>query len=765
MSTAPPAGHRAIARLRSEYLDPFLGSDPGLNRLRGAVQAAVTIAAAISVERWFVVTTHALQQPVGPGTPAAVLEANHLHLVVALLLGAMVGMVSTLTVADASARAQLNHMLLIPIPMVPALTIGALLGGHHTVSLVWLTVLMGAGTWLRKFGPWGTTAGTVLFFGDFLGFFLRGSLPARDLGWLIAELLVGVAVATVVRFTLFCPRPRRALVRTQRSYAARARRLAAIAVETFDDPRREAHLQRQLVRLNEAALMIDAQLADPASLPAGAAPRVLHERLFDLELSLSNLARLAAKLGRLPVAESRRRSIRAALVAVAGDDLPTARLHAQELIASVQPIPAAPTSDAEAQVAVLAYRFADSVRMLAEAMTEWLQVAETDAGPDAFEPAATLSGGWLPGSATVAATASAQPARPGEGIALSAHSRAAIQMTLAVGGAVVAGSALSTQRYYWAVIAAFITFTGANTSGEQVRKALWRVLGTLIGVVIGSVAVDAVGENTYASIVVILAALFVGIYLMRISYAFLVVGITVTVSQLYLDLGEFSDSLLLLRLAETTIGAAVAIAVVVLVLPLRTHRVVRLALRRHVEAIGMLVRDTGQVLTAGADGATIRPGARRIDAAYQELLATARPVRRSVFGSLDQQTATMLHHASAARHFARNLALDLRGCGAAAPTDDASVQAAITCMLGSIEVLAAALSAAPDRPYVRAAALLCRAENARRDASGVFAQQRLALADLRLLDGSLAELAATLAVPVTEQDLTTPITHPSRTAL
>jgi uncharacterized membrane protein YccC len=402
--------------------------------------------------------------------------------------------------------------------------------------------------------------------------------------------------------------------------------------------------------------------------------------------------------------------------------------------------------------------------MLAEAMTEWLQVAETDAGPAAFEPAATLSGGWLPGSATVAATASAQPARPGEGIALSAHSRAAIQMTLAVGGAVVAGSALSTQRYYWAVIAAFITFTGANTSGEQVRKALWRVLGTLIGVVIGSVAVDAVGENTYASIAVILAALFVGIYLMRISYAFLVVGITVTVSQLYLDLGEFSDSLLLLRLAETTIGAAVAIAVVVLVLPLRTHRVVRLALRRHVEAIGMLVRDTGQVLTAGADGATIRPAARRIDAAYQELLATARPVRRSVFGSLDQQTAAMLHHASAARHFARNLALDLRGCGVA-PIDDASVQAAITCMLGSFEVLAAALSAAPDRPYVRAAALLCRAENARRDASGVFAQQRLALADLRLLDGSLAELAATLAVPVTEQDLTAPITHPSRTAL
>ncbi len=70
----------------------------------------MTIAAAMVVERWFVLTTHALQQPVGLGTPAAVLEANHLHLVVALLLGAMVGMVSTLTVTHASARAQHNHI-------------------------------------------------------------------------------------------------------------------------------------------------------------------------------------------------------------------------------------------------------------------------------------------------------------------------------------------------------------------------------------------------------------------------------------------------------------------------------------------------------------------------------------------------------------------------------------------------------------------------------------------------------------------------------
>jgi uncharacterized membrane protein YccC len=67
-----------------------------------------------------------------------------------------------------------------------------------------------------------------------------------------------------------------------------------------------------------------------------------------------------------------------------------------------------------------------------------------------------------------------------------------------------------------------------------------------------------------------------------------VLGVTVTVSQLYEQLGEFSNSLLLVRLEETALGAAVAMAVVTLVLPLRTRRVLRIALRDLVRAVGRL---------------------------------------------------------------------------------------------------------------------------------------------------------------------------------
>jgi hypothetical protein len=95
------------------------------------------------------------------------------------------------------------------------------------------------------------------------------------------------------RFVFFFSRPSKALRRTQRSYDARARKVAALALELFDKPgqsERDAHrLRRQLVRLNEAALMIDAQLGDPSAVTEGSSAQLLHQRLFDVELALTNV--------------------------------------------------------------------------------------------------------------------------------------------------------------------------------------------------------------------------------------------------------------------------------------------------------------------------------------------------------------------------------------------------------------------------------------------------------------------------------------------
>src|SRR6202451_4078066 len=299
----PPAV--AAARARDRWADRFGRSDPGLNRLRIATRSVLTIGVILAAERLFVDLTHALQVQPGAKLTAAqaagVAAANHEFLVIAMLLGAIIGMLSSFGVMDATARGQLVSMLFLPVVMVPALALGVVLGSHRVLALVSLAVVLAGGTYLRRFGPRGFIAGILLFMGGFFGFFLHSAVTTGDLGWLAAEIGVGVLVAIVIRFALFYPHQRKALDRTQRSYLARARKVAqrasragarksaALPLELCDDPghteRDARRLHHQLVRLNEAALMIDAQLGDPNAVANGSSGQLLQQRPVVAELA------------------------------------------------------------------------------------------------------------------------------------------------------------------------------------------------------------------------------------------------------------------------------------------------------------------------------------------------------------------------------------------------------------------------------------------------------------------------------------------------
>ena len=316
------------------------------------------------------------------------------------------------------------------------------------------------------------------------------------------------------------------------------------------------------------------------------------------------------------------------------------------------------------------------------------------------------------------------------------------------------GELLSPRRFYWAVIAAFITFMGANNSGEQVRKALFRVACTVVGIGVGSLLVTAVGHHTYWSIAVILASLFLGFYLMRINYAFMVVGITVMISQLYVQLNEFSNSLLLLRLEETALGAGVAIAVVMLVLPLRTRRVLRIAVRDHVQAVARLAGHATDHLLGRDHGTetTLRSDARAVDAAYQALTATAQPLRRNLFGTMEEDASRTVRLASAARNYSRNLVADTERAGLADACTRLDIELASATLRESLDVVADALTGSRDATYTRSAALFDRAERRLEQRSSTVGPDQLAIRDLKLIDGTMAGAAGYLGLRIADYD-------------
>jgi uncharacterized membrane protein YgaE (UPF0421/DUF939 family) len=753
----------APVRAWDRWIDHFAGSDPGLNRFRMAAQSVLTIGVILAAEWVFVHFTSALQiQAHGVGLPAAQMAemaaANHAYLVIAMLIGALTGMLSSFGVMDTTARGQLVSTLFLPFPMIAGLVLGIALGGERIPALVSFAVVLTIGTYFRRFGPRGFIGGILLFIGDFLGFFLHGTITMGDLGWIAAEIGVGLAVALAVRFALFYPRQARALERTRRSYAARARKVAALALELLDNPGQTEQdvrrLHRHLVRLNEAALMIDAQLGDPGAVADGSSAQLLHQSLFDVELALSNIARFAQAMARTGLPAPQHFEARLALRDLIRGENEAARTHAGRLIGLLRaPVPVPGDEDRAAVVVV--HRFAGSVIALADAMTEWMAVGRADDGEGSFQPSVRLLGGWLPGSAMVSNAASLEPgSRPGDRSGLALYTRTAIQMGVAVGAAIALGDLLSGRRFYWAVIAAFVAFMGANNSGEQIRKALLRVAGTVAGVAVGSLLVAAVGHHTGWSIAVILAALFFGFYLMRINYAFMVIGVTVMVAQLYVQFGEFSDSLLLLRVEETAVGGAVAIVVVLLVLPLRTRRVLRVAVRDQVQAVGRLAghasdRLLGEDLAAGA---ALRSDARAVDAAYQAVAATAHPLRRGLFGDLDGDVGRAVRLATAARNYGRNLVTDTEMAGPLEPGTRLDIERASATLQQSLDMVAAAITGPRDGVYTRSSALFDQAERSIEERSGTAGPAHLAIRDLKLIDGTMAQLAEILGLAIADYD-------------
>ena len=739
------------------------GPDPGLNRLRTVLGATLTIAGAIGAEWLFVHLTGALQQPAPPAAAGAagaarVAAANHGVLIFAMVLGGVIGLTAAISVQDTRPRDQVVSMLVLPLPMIAALALSLAVARHRVLALCLLPLILAAGTYLRRFGPAGVRMGPLLFSGYLFGFLLGSVITLGDTGWLAAEIWVGILVAIVVKVGAFRDTSTRALRRTQRSYQARTRRLAGLALATFDEPGpwSSRRLHRQKTRVGEAAQLIDGQLADPGAAPADSAAALLHQRLFDAELALANLVRFAEALGRSPLHAGQREQVREILASLRDGRRDGARTSALAF-AETLTAPADPDSD---NTEIIAHRFAGSVTDFTDALSQWLELGTQDqpAGAGAlFIPAVPLrQGGSL--SVTAAATAQASStAKAGRHLpqaAVAPYVRTSIQVGVAIGAAIALGDLLSGQRFYWAVIGAFVVFQGTSNAEEQIGKALSRIAGTLVGIVVGSRLVNLIGPHAAAwMIVIILASVLLGLYLQHADYAFLVIGITVMVSQLYSELGDFSSTLLVQRLEETAIGAAVAAAVVVAVLPLHASRVARVALRGYLAATASLLRHAYAALGGAEDAAVLQGDTRALNTAYGALASSIQSMRRVQPGGQSQRACATMAAATAGRRYALDLVRDIQP--AAAPDADTAAVLDRGCqtLQASLTALQSAVAGLDGGSYTRSASLFDLIEQRLAVPGSGSGDAHLALRDLRLIDGSLAELAGALGLHVTSYDI------------
>jgi uncharacterized membrane protein YccC len=234
---------------------------------------------------------------------------------------------------------------------------------------------------------------------------------------------------------------------------------------------------------------------------------------------------------------------------------------------------------------------------------------------------------------------------------------------------------------------------------------------------------------------------------------FLVVAITVAISQLYVQIDIFSWQLLLLRLAETAIGSAAVIVTVLFILPLRPQRVLTTGMLLWVAALRQLLEAVLGRLDGERD--PLRPLIRAVDVTYAELVATAAPLRWTTFGHRSSRLPEMLSISSAVRQYARSLAAVVEQAetdGEMLPwAEDAALRPAVEQLRTSVDAIAHRLDTGENGRYVRSSALVALTLDRLRRRPSRFG---FALKDLTHLDGALARLATTLEMQVVDHDTT-----------
>ena len=594
-----------------------IGSDPGLLRLRLAIRTTGALATALLV---LFVLTKATNQP----------------LTVALL-GALITMVSARSVNEPNPHTQRITMALLPLPTALAITAAALVSPHPVIADVLFVAVVSGAAYARRFGPRGTALGMVTFMSYFFALYLQAKLSG--LPWLIGATVVGTLCSYIWSAFIMPDRPESVLRENIRSLRARMAIVLDTTADTLrvgdPDERRQRRLRIRTRRLNETALLVQAQIEDnvnPSALWPGVSGEDLALWLFDAEITVERVANAGTRAALADIPAATRAEL-ADTVALLARAIRTPHTDALRLTANVaqQQLERDPN---DVPVRRLALAIVDTAKATAEVRAQIERVAQADV-PE------------------VPNTGSDQQSRP----AMQQYTRQAIQVAVAAALAIVVGETVSPSHWYWAAIAAFVIFAGTNSWAETLDKGWQRLLGTVLGVPSGVLVATLVSGNKIASLVMIFICLFCAFYFMKVTYSLMTFWISTMLALMYGLLGEFTYGLLLLRIEETAVGAVIGIAAAVLVLPINTRAKIRGDAHTFFLTLSDLVEASVSSLLGTPAPASLTESARQLDRDLAQFRITAKPMSAGVVGLAGRRTIRHgLRMLTASDRYARILA-------------------------------------------------------------------------------------------------------------
>ncbi len=455
------------------------------------------------------------------------------------ILGFAIALFIAANVRDSTLRQRLVTIALAPFVAFAATTIAALLLQQPLAAAAIVPLTAFVISFGATRGPRYASLGIVALIAYFIG--LVAQQPPHTLPIRLVVLLLAAGDAALIRCLLMPERPEAELERLRHATRAAVNhvlRLIAAAVEVgawTDLARNELH--EETYRLGEIVMMAQARVAALGVQFPDQGSLWLH--LLSIELATERTARIAVQ--DLGSAEDRAQ-LRATLHALRnGTKLPSQRSTA-------------PLSTA---LALLTH-------VLSEA------------------PQAALSLAPLPA-----------PVTPLRGL------RPAMQSAIATALAIIGGALVSSNRWYWAVFAAYVMFQGTRSQAESISKGVQFMLGTLAGVIIGTLTATLLSGHEILTMTAIVIAVFLAFQANQAAFGVMMFWITIILGLLFGMLGYFPPEYLLLRLKETAAGAACGALVASFVLVRRQYTAMNDATIAFLRALGESVDSASRMLLDG----------------------------------------------------------------------------------------------------------------------------------------------------------------------
>ncbi len=168
-----------------------------------------------------------------------------------------------------------------------------------------------------------------------------------------------------------------------------------------------------------------------------------------------------------------------------------------------------------------------------------------------------------------------------------ASTRMAIQMAVALAVSFVVGYVFFAEHWGWIVLTAFIVNSGNRGRLDVVHKSALRVLGAAGGTLVALLLDVHMGGHDQTTVALILAAVFLGVWLRPLGYAWWALCVTIALALLQGYTGAAPLRLLWPRLEEIVIGAVIGVAAAWFVLPVRSSATLRRRLADALEALAV----------------------------------------------------------------------------------------------------------------------------------------------------------------------------------